>query len=84
MQDRGYLPGRAEGRSEKMDISTYDEVPKDEKQYSNWLSLPEILGNHKSEIESFVECYLLFFGTAGKCYRCVARELCLRLNKEDC
>ena len=68
-----------------MDIGTHDEVPKEpEKKRSQWLFLPKTLEDHKYEIEPFVECYLLFFGTGGPCNSCVAQKLCLRLlNREQ-
>lgn len=70
-----------------MDISTHDEVPKEEvKGYSNWLldEVNKILENHIKEVEPFVECYLLWYGTAGRCWSCFARELCLRISENDC
>ncbi|MBA7671688.1 hypothetical protein ES703_79848 [subsurface metagenome] len=66
-----------------MDESTHNEVPKPEtKGYSSWLSIPEIFEDHSKNIESFVHCYLIFHGTAGKCHRCFARGSCLELNAE--
>lgn len=62
---------------------THGEVPKSKvERYSNWLSIPEIFEDHSKNIESFVLCYLVFHGVAGKCYRCFARGSCLELNAE--
>jgi len=66
-----------------MDICTYDEIPKPEvKGYSNWLSIPEIFNNHLDNVEPFVDCYILWYGTAGRCHNCFAISLCRKLNEE--
>lgn len=67
-----------------MDIAEYEEVPNEkDSRLCNWLLPPEIFNiKHSQQIESFVNCYLIFYGTAGKCSRCCALNSCLKLNKE--
>ena len=66
-----------------MDICTHDEVPKIEVKYLNWLCLPELLNNHFKDIEHFVDCYLLWYGSAGKCHTCCAHSLCRKIAEDD-
>ncbi|GAI31447.1 unnamed protein product [marine sediment metagenome] len=50
--------------------------------YSYWLPIERMQDDHSDEVEKFVECYTVFYGTAGKCSNCYAQEYCKNLNED--
>lgn len=51
--------------------------------YSYWLPIEQIQDDHSFEVEKFVRCYTIFYGSAGKCDNCYAKEYCQELIEDS-